>query len=62
MNTVGGCWGALGSDMSLLSSVGKKSILHKPSRPLETETKEIRFIENTKRIFSQNIPGIFDWT
>ena len=37
--------------MSLLSGVGKKSILHKPSRPLETETKENDFYKIQEDIF-----------
>ena len=32
-------WGAFASDLSLLSIRGKKSILHKPSRPLGTKGK-----------------------
>ena len=48
--------GSVGSDMSLLSGVGKKSILHKPSRPLETETKENDFYKIQEEIFHKTFP------
>ena len=50
------CGAAFVSDLSLLSGVGKKSILHKPSQPLETETKEKDFYNIQKETYpSQTI-------
>ena len=42
-------WGAFASDLSLLSRRGKKSILHKPSRPLETKGKVVAKIQTDNR-------------
>ena len=42
-------WGAFASDLSLLSRRGKKSILHKPSRPLETKGKVVAEIQTDNR-------------
>ena len=50
------CGAAFVSDLSLLSGVGKKSILHKPSQPLETKTKEKDFYKIQKETYpSQTI-------